>query len=150
MAPHAAPRSSCPGRLALPYLAPTLPYLSPAPQGTSSDWKNLPDTAQFLSTQTDTTMFALINTSSTGNGQWLEEPSRHYPIFVHTDKHHHVCFMKYQLHRERAMTGRIFQALPTQTDTTMFALLDTSSTGNGQWLEESSRHCPHRQTPLLL
>ncbi len=25
-----------------------------------------------------------------------------------------------------------------------------SSTGNGQWLEESSRHYPHRQTPLLL
>jgi hypothetical protein len=22
--------------------------------------------------------------------------------------------------------------------------------GNGQWLEESSRHCPHRQTPPLL
>ncbi len=30
------------------------------------------------------------------------------------------------------------------------ALLVTSSTGNEQWLEESSRHCPHRQTPLLL
>jgi hypothetical protein len=30
-----------------------LPCLSPAPQGTSSDWKNLPGTAQFLSTQTD-------------------------------------------------------------------------------------------------
>jgi hypothetical protein len=30
--------------------------------GTGSDWKNLPSTAQFLSTQTDTTMamFALI------------------------------------------------------------------------------------------
>jgi hypothetical protein len=27
--------------------------LSPAPQGTGSDWKNLPGTAQFLSTQTD-------------------------------------------------------------------------------------------------
>jgi len=25
-----------------------------------------------------------------------------------------------------------------------------SSTGNEHWLEESSRHCPHRQTPLLL
>jgi hypothetical protein len=26
-----------------------------------------------------------------------------------------------------------------------------SSIGNGQWLEESSKHCPHRQTsPLLL
>jgi hypothetical protein len=33
--------------------------LSLAPQGTSSDWKNLPGTAQFLSTQTDTT-FAFI------------------------------------------------------------------------------------------
>jgi hypothetical protein len=32
--------------------------LSSAPQG--SDWMNLPGTAQFLSTQTDTTMFALI------------------------------------------------------------------------------------------
>jgi hypothetical protein len=29
-------------------------------QGMDSDWKNLPGTAQFLSTQTDTTMFALI------------------------------------------------------------------------------------------
>jgi hypothetical protein len=53
MAPRVAPRSGCPGR-------PTLPYLSSAPQGTGSDWKNLPGTAQFLSTQTDTTMFALI------------------------------------------------------------------------------------------
>jgi len=44
------PRSGCPGRPALPCLA---------PQGTGSDWKNLPGTAQFLSTQTDT-MFALI------------------------------------------------------------------------------------------
>jgi hypothetical protein len=25
----------------------------------------------------------------------------------------------YKLHRERAVTGRIFQALPTQTDTTV-------------------------------
>ncbi len=32
----------------------------PAAQGTGSDWKILPITAQFLSTQTDTTMFALI------------------------------------------------------------------------------------------
>jgi len=53
MAPRAAPRSSCPGR-------PALHCLSPTPQGTGSDWKNLPDTTQFLSTQTDTTMFALI------------------------------------------------------------------------------------------
>jgi hypothetical protein len=28
-----------------PCLAPALPYLSPAPQGTGSDWKNLPSTA---------------------------------------------------------------------------------------------------------
>jgi hypothetical protein len=47
-----------PQRLPCPALA--LPYLSPAPQGTSSDWKNLPGIAQFLSTQIDTTMFALI------------------------------------------------------------------------------------------
>ncbi len=39
-----------------------------APHGRGSDWKNLPGTAQFLSTQTDTTAF-----------------------FVHTDRHH-VCF----------------------------------------------------------
>ncbi len=52
MAPRAAPHSGCPGR-------PALPCLSPAPQGTGSDWKNLPGTAQFLSTQTDT-MFAFI------------------------------------------------------------------------------------------
>jgi hypothetical protein len=37
-----------------------LPCLSPAPQGTGNDWKNLPGTTQFLSTQTNTTMFALI------------------------------------------------------------------------------------------
>jgi hypothetical protein len=58
MAPRAAPHSGCPGRPALP-----LPSLSPAPQGTGSDWKNLPGTAQFLSTQTDgrtDTMFAFI------------------------------------------------------------------------------------------
>jgi hypothetical protein len=54
MAPRAAPHSGCPGRPALP-----LPCLSPAPQRTGSDWKNLPGTAQFLSTQTDT-MFAFI------------------------------------------------------------------------------------------
>jgi hypothetical protein len=30
-----------------------LPCLSPAPQRTGSDWKNLIGTAQFLSTQTD-------------------------------------------------------------------------------------------------
>ncbi len=29
---------------------------------------------------------ALFVTSSTGNGQWLEESSRHCPIFVHTDR----------------------------------------------------------------
>jgi hypothetical protein len=46
MAPRAAPHSGCPGR-------PALPCLSPAPQGTGSDWKNLSGTAQFLSTQTD-------------------------------------------------------------------------------------------------
>jgi hypothetical protein len=58
--------------------------LSPAPQGTDSDWKNLPGTTQFLSTQIDTAMFAL----------------------------------RYKkLHREHAVTGKIFQALPTQTDT---------------------------------
>jgi len=50
MAPRPTPRSGCPGRPALPCLA---------PQGTGSDWKNLPGTAQFLSTQTDT-MFVLI------------------------------------------------------------------------------------------
>ncbi len=61
MAPRVAPRSGCPGRPALP--CPALPCLSPAPQGTGSNWKNLPGTAQFLSTQTDTTMFALIYTS---------------------------------------------------------------------------------------
>ncbi len=44
---------------ALPCPALPLPCLSPAPQGTGSDWKNLPGTAQFLSTQTDT-MFAFI------------------------------------------------------------------------------------------
>jgi len=43
MAPRAAPRSGCPGRPALP--CPALPYLSPTPQGTGSDWKNLPGTA---------------------------------------------------------------------------------------------------------
>jgi hypothetical protein len=48
MAPRPAPHSGCPGRPALP-----LPCLSPAPQGTGSDWKNLPGTAQFLSTQTE-------------------------------------------------------------------------------------------------
>jgi hypothetical protein len=25
----------------------------------------------------------------------------------------------------------------------------TDTTGNGQWLEESSRHCPHRQTDIV-
>ncbi len=46
MAPPAAPHSGCPGR-------PAMPCPSPAPQGRGSDWKNLPGTAQFLSTQTD-------------------------------------------------------------------------------------------------
>jgi hypothetical protein len=53
MAPRAAPHSGCPA----------MPCLSPAPQGMGSDWKNLPGTAQFLSTQTDgrtDTMFAFI------------------------------------------------------------------------------------------
>jgi hypothetical protein len=59
MAPRAAPHSGCPGRPALPCPTLPLPCLSPAPQGTGSDWKNLPGTAQFLSTQTDT-MFAFI------------------------------------------------------------------------------------------
>jgi len=53
MTPRAATHSGCPGR-------PALPCLSPAPQGTGNDWKNLPGTAQFLSTQTDTTMLVLI------------------------------------------------------------------------------------------
>jgi len=44
---------------------------------------------------------------------------KNLPGTAHTDRHHHVCFIRYQLHRERAMTGRIFQALPTQTDTTV-------------------------------
>ncbi len=35
---------------AMPCPALPLPCLSPAPQGTGSDWKNLPGTAQFLST----------------------------------------------------------------------------------------------------
>jgi hypothetical protein len=30
------------------------------------------------------------------------------------------------------------------------ALFVTSSTGNRQWLEEFFKHCPHRQTQLLL
>jgi hypothetical protein len=34
-------------------------YYRPAPQGTGSDWKNLPSTAQFLSTQKNT-MFVFI------------------------------------------------------------------------------------------
>jgi hypothetical protein len=38
---------------------------------------------------------------------------------------------------------------PSQTQR-LTELIYTNSTGNGQWLEESSRHCPHRQTPLLL
>jgi hypothetical protein len=37
----------------LPHLFYFAIYYKPAPQGTSSDWKNLPGTAQFLSTQTD-------------------------------------------------------------------------------------------------
>jgi hypothetical protein len=56
IAPRLAPRSGCPGR-------PTLFVTTDkerAPQGTGSDWKNLLSTAQFLSTQTNTTMFALI------------------------------------------------------------------------------------------
>jgi hypothetical protein len=39
--------------------------LSPAAQGTGSDWNNLSSTAQFLSTQTDT-MFAFIYKISLG------------------------------------------------------------------------------------
>jgi hypothetical protein len=59
---------------------------------------------------------------------------------------------------ERAMTRRIFQALPTQTDTTktvaaLFVTIDRQTNRhhrwNEQWLEKSSRHCPHRQTLLL-
>jgi hypothetical protein len=46
MAPRAAPPQLLPGR-------PALPCLSPAPQRTGSDWKNLPGTAQFLSIQAD-------------------------------------------------------------------------------------------------
>jgi len=38
---------------------------------------------------------------------------------------------------------------PSQTQR-LTELIYTSSTGNGQWLEESSKHYPHRQTPLLL
>ncbi len=56
MAPRAVPHKSCPGH-------PALPCLSPVPQGTGSDWKNLLGTAQFLSTQTNKrtdTMFAFI------------------------------------------------------------------------------------------
>jgi hypothetical protein len=65
MALRAAPHSCCPGRPALP-----LPYLSPAPQGTGSDWKNLLGTAQFLSTQTDRRtdyLFLYIKTLITSN-----------------------------------------------------------------------------------
>jgi hypothetical protein len=44
--------------------------LSPAPQGTGNDWKNLPGTAQFLSTQTDT-MFAYIYKIVSWGKTWL-------------------------------------------------------------------------------
>jgi hypothetical protein len=33
------------------------------------------------------------------------------------------CPVCHQLHRERALTGKIFQALPTQTDTTTVAFI---------------------------
>jgi len=60
MAPRPAPRNDCPGRPALP--CPGLFVTTDrerAPQGTGNDWKNLPGSIQFLSTQTNTTMFAL-------------------------------------------------------------------------------------------
>ncbi len=56
------------------------------------------------------------------------------------------CFVCHQLHREQAVTGRIFQALPTQTDTTvaliyisMLALLHTK-------FSKTSRFFIHFQT----
>jgi hypothetical protein len=52
MAPRATPHSGCLGH-------PALPCLSPAPQGTGSDWKKFLGNAQFVSTQMDT-MFAFI------------------------------------------------------------------------------------------
>jgi len=61
----------------------------------------------------------------------------------------HFSFNIYQLHRERAVTGRIFQALPTQTDTTvaliyrilfichlLFESLNNLVTNRGLTLEE--------------
>jgi len=51
--------------------------------------------------------------------------------------------------------GCWFCALVTTSPILFCHLLQTSSTGNGQWLEESFRHCPifvhtDRQTPRLL
>ncbi len=42
MTPRLAPCSGCPGRPALPYL---VCHHRQTPQGTGSDWKNLPGTA---------------------------------------------------------------------------------------------------------
>jgi len=41
------------------------------------------------------------------------------PLSVRLQGRFHSSFNIYQLHREQAVTGRIFQALPTQTDTTI-------------------------------
>jgi hypothetical protein len=48
--------------------------------GTGSDWKNLPGTAQFLSTQTDTTMFALIYKIDDPNHLEIDEQIYFYLI----------------------------------------------------------------------
>jgi hypothetical protein len=145
MAPRAAPHSGCPGRPALP-----LPCLSPAPQGRGSDWKNLPGTAQFLSTQTEPVppparsfparappparagpppppghSPPVLAPSPPGRPSG-PPPARSFPARPPLPRPGWPpapCFTGLSLppppktlHRERAVTGRIFQALPTRTD----------------------------------
>jgi hypothetical protein len=106
--------------------------LSPAPQGTGSDWKNLPRTAQFLSTQTEPVPPTppgpsppVLAPSPPGRPSgppparsfparpplprscWPLSPVLHQALPSPTPK---------TLHREGAVTERIFQALPTRTD----------------------------------
>jgi hypothetical protein len=124
MAPRAAPHSGCPGRPALP-----LPCLSPAPQGTGSDWKNLPGTAQFLSTQTEPGGGGVIPRPCWPPPRPVVRPapppgpSSPVPPSPARAGPPAPCFTGLSLpppprtlHKERAVTGRNFQELPTRTD----------------------------------
>ncbi len=62
---------------------------------------------------------------TTGNGQWLDFFFWFTPDFFSLWSQLHLGKLHLgKLHRERAMTGRIFQALPTQTNTTTVAFID--------------------------